>query len=780
MVDPCEGCDRPVDERDARTDEDMDASDERDAPSDEDEDDAGDARTDGDVAANDGEVPDACVACPGPSVVGIDFEPLRTVTASGQNVPSMELLGLLFMPDGSVLLYEKSGRVGHYQRVGDELVLQSETLLPLVFTRADCGLLAAALDPDWEENHYFYVAQCISDQSGAVFRYEWEGGDLTDVGATNTLVIEAGDPDTMKARHNVGSIGFFDDDERSMWVLFGDKQTAENAQEMQNLGAVLRIIPRRGEGSSGYDPHPENPFAGGDPEETSGPDIYAWGLRSPFRGSIDSKNRILIGDVGYAVEEINLATEPGQNFGWGKVKDGPCQSDCDGLVDPLISYNRVSTHEYVAQDPDAVASAARCTFVGTTYRPNDRDRYKGFLDDSALLSDMCVGYVRAISVGDDNTVVRDVHAGHLVGLTSTAQGPDGYFYVTSFGSCTSSSQGIGSGVYRAVPRYEGDEPEPRDAGSSSDPIVDDPLGPMPDFISQTGIFEGEDNTTPIERVIRYEPTLELYTNGADKERWLLLPEGAQVDTGTRDAWEFPDGTLFWKTFSYLNNDGDRQRVETRVIRKTSDGYDYHVYAWDENGEDAQLLALQRTVLVDVYEPPDDTLFMHGIPSGFDCRSCHESNETVIIGFDELRLNGPGAGHSGSQLEALAEAGVFSDPIPSDPDAISVADEATRDVVGYLHGNCAHCHNASPRTMSILSLEHTVAVTNIVGMETQASGQADGIRVVPGSPETSVLFQAFSGEVGDEEVLPMPPIGVQRVDAAAVEMLRAWVAGLATP
>jgi hypothetical protein len=171
---------------------------------------------------------------------------------------------------------------------------------------------------------------------------------------------------------------------------------------------------------------------------------------------------------------------------------------------------------------------------------------------------------------------------------------------------------------------------------------------------------------------------------------------------------------------------------------------------------------------------------HHIPNGFDCRTCHESNDTVIIGFDELRLNGPRSGKAGSQLSALADAGIFKQGVPSEPDAVAHDDAQTREVLGYLHGNCAHCHNGREDAMSSLSLEHPVAFENIVAVPTQGSGQAHGVRVVPGSPETSVLFMALSGESDDDELKPMPPVGVDLIDADAVELVRSWIAALPEP
>jgi glucose/arabinose dehydrogenase len=715
------------------------------------------------------------------SRVGLSFVPIETHTAgpSQQTVAHMELTGLIFLPDDrGLLVWEKGGRVSHYEPDDHGLALLGEFRLDDVATDTDCGLISIALDPDWSNNHFVYAAHCISVTHSAVTRYEFHADDYDRVTTTAARVIEFGDPKATKGWHNVGTIGFFDDREHSMWVLTGEKKDPDNAQDPStNLGGVLRIIPNRDAAGSGYEPHPDNPFGGpgSDPELQSSPDLYAWGFRSPWRGTIDDQNRIWVGEVGNAVEEINLVSSAGQNFGWGD-EDGPCVArpgnSCKSLTNPVAWWGRGSNHRYRLEDDHASATVRRVAWVGVPYETNAGDPYEGFLDGATLIGDMCVGFVRALSVDPHGRVVRDDSVGHLIGLSGAAQAPNGQLYVTSFGACTSDSYGIGGGIYRVELDRHQTPSEPAPPIPTSDvPLVDDPLGPVPLKLSDTGIFADSKHTKPIERAIRYEPSLPLWTNNSAKERWVVLPEGGQIDNTRRDHWEFPVGTLIFKTFSYAGEDQE-VRVETRLLRRMRDGWDYQAYKW--RGDDADLLSLERSVPV-TNKPSDALKFKHEIPSRFDCRSCHESNETVVIGFDELRLSGTESGES--QLEALAAQGVFKQPLPSDPDRVNDPDATTREVLGYLHGNCAHCHNASDNTMSKLDLTHRHALANLIGKQTEGSGQASGVRVMPGAPERSILFLAMSGEGDDPELQAMPPVGVQVRDKAAIKLIRSWISAL---
>jgi hypothetical protein len=308
------------------------------------------------------------------------------------------------------------------------------------------------------------------------------------------------------------------------------------------------------------------------------------------------------------------------------------------------------------------------------------------------------------------------------------------------------------------------------------PLVDDPLGPMPTRLSESGIFEDLKERKPNAKAIAYEPTLQLWSNGSAKERFVFLPKGKRIDNARREHWEFPAGTLFVKTFHFPQAK-DQSPIETRIIRRLEDGWDYQVYRWRDG--DGHLLALDRSLPVRL-RTPDDELIQHAIPSRFDCKNCHEHNETVIIGFDELRLNSVLENEVQTQLELLAERDLFTTAIPEEPLRIVGDDPTERAVLGYMHGNCAHCHNASPQAESRLDLTFQAALSNIIGRDTEGSGQAVGVRVVPGAPGESVLFQALSLESDDEDLKPMPPIGVQLIDAEAVELFRGWIEALPTP
>lgn len=299
-------------------------------------------------------------------------------------------------------------------------------------------------------------------------------------------------------------------------------------------------------------------------------------------------------------------------------------------------------------------------------------------------------------------------------------------------------------------------------------LVTDPLAELPGSLAEVGIYpQAPDLSVVADTAIHYVPAWPLWSSGSDKHRYLVLPEGTAVDTSDPDRWVFPAGTLLLKTFLYDDGpEGCARPVETRLIRKAEDGaWDYAVYGWDDSGSQATLLDIGEPVPIAVMG--EDGPFHHHVPARIECRACHESSVAEVLGVSRLQLS--------AQLAELSEAGVLSHA--NDPEIIDHPDDTTRRVLGMFTGNCVHCHNGSGGPSSSFDLRHDVALANTVDHETESSASASGIRIVPGSPETSILFLAFSGETDDPEVSAMPPMGVDVRDQAAVELLRTFISEL---
>ena len=74
------------------------------------------------------------------------------------------------------------------------------------------------------------------------------------------------------------------------------------------------------------------------------------------------------------------------------------------------------------------------------------------MDDTVLFGDMCMGFVRALTVGEGDAITSDRHVGHMQGISQISQGPDGFLYVTTYGECVTNADNQGGGLWRLVLR----------------------------------------------------------------------------------------------------------------------------------------------------------------------------------------------------------------------------------------------------------------------------------------------------------------------------------------
>ncbi len=300
---------------------------------------------------------------------------------------------------------------------------------------------------------------------------------------------------------------------------------------------------------------------------------------------------------------------------------------------------------------------------------------------------------------------------------------------------------VGCGDSAANPRADG-------GGDEAFP----PRGDLPRTLSALGVAL-TDLRNPGSRLIGYVPQHPLWTNGLAKTRWLVLPPGTAIE---RDATStrYPEGTYLFKTFS-----ADDGPVETRVMRLEGDVWRFYVYRWD--GDDAQLADARSSEPVAV--TVDGQAVEHVVPSQRDCRSCHESNRPdAVIGLSPVQL--------GDQLARWQSEGIVAG-VPADGPAIEGRTAREAEVLGYVQGNCVHCHNGLVGPNNSVDLRPEGFVDRVVNQPTEGSGVPLGVRVVPGRPDASVLYQGLTRTNADFQ---MPPLGVQRVDALALEMFREWI------
>lgn len=280
--------------------------------------------------------------------------------------------------------------------------------------------------------------------------------------------------------------------------------------------------------------------------------------------------------------------------------------------------------------------------------------------------------------------------------------------------------------------------------------------PVPRLLSQTGL-DG--------RAIGFEPQYPLWTDGAQKRRWLRLPEGAAIDASHPDRWQVPVGTVLWKEFSF----GGR-KVETRTIERLADGsYRFAAYVWNAEGTDAVLAPEKGLKGVAATSPTT----RHDIPGVEDCKACHEGRANVVLGLSALQLS--------SQLEALVRRGAVAqlpEGLLKAPPRLAAASEPERAALGYLLGNCAHCHNAEGPLASLeldfdQRAEAAAPRAAAVGQPSRFrfARYAATLRIAPGRPDESIALLRMRSRDPAEQ---MPPLGTHLADPEGLRAVSQWI------
>jgi hypothetical protein len=315
-----------------------------------------------------------------------------------------------------------------------------------------------------------------------------------------------------------------------------------------------------------------------------------------------------------------------------------------------------------------------------------------------------------------------------------------------------------------------------DAGDAGDCALDSQGEPTE--LRCTGLYSDWAMRTISSSVKEYDPGLRLWSDGAQKTRWMYLPPNTQIDTSDMDEWQFPVGTKFWKQF-VLNG----AYVETRFIHKRPQGWFLTTYQWSADGSTATELTTGMHNVNDAgYEIPSQPL----------CSECHKGRQDFVLGFEAVSLSSPLASGLGvanqSPMKTLAQEGLLTDLPDAGLQVPGTPVEAA--ALGYLHANCGTtCHNAgngaAVNTHFYMRLNvgqlGSVGATDTyqtgVGVPTSNFNQVTE-RVDLCNVANSCVFYRMSRRDGENGVLngtQMPPVDSHRVDVdGGVPAIAAWI------
>jgi len=294
-------------------------------------------------------------------------------------------------------------------------------------------------------------------------------------------------------------------------------------------------------------------------------------------------------------------------------------------------------------------------------------------------------------------------------------------------------------------------------------------------ISETGIYENVGDHAVARGFTPFTPSHPLFSDGAEKHRFIGLPPGTVIDTSDMNHWTFPIGTRLVKEFRL-----DGTLLETRLIERYGEGPDdffFGAFVWSRDGSDAELAPDGES---DVLDTP------HDVPSQKQCKACHNGEAGRVLGFSALQLGREATDANDLTLEKLGALKKLSDA-PESAVFAAPGDAVTARAFGYLHGNCGHCHNLHgtswPDTQMVLRLdveetvaEDTALFQTLVGQKAQYF-RDEGIdeRVAPGDPDASAVIVRMRARGSD---MQMPPLATEIPDDDGIAAVSDWILSLA--
>ncbi len=477
----------------------------------------------------------------------------------------------------------------------------------------------------------------------------------------------------------------------------------------------------------------DNPFAS-NPKALHGvcndscPEIFAWGLRNPWRWSFDRATGLLwAGDVGQnAWEEVDII-EKGKNYGW-RCKEGfhTTTNSCttSGFTDPILEYPNTGYNAITG---------------GYVYRGSAIPALRGIYLYSDYVTGTVMGYF------SDHSTKELIQNGPYI--ASFAEDNSGELYILD----------VWAGTIKKIIATNG-----ANGGTT-----------FPEKLSQTGCFNG---TQPSSSLIPYEVNVLLWSDNLRKQRWLALQDGTTITLDEdKRQWIFPIGTVLIKEFA--KEDG--KKIETRFLTRHNDGnWGAYTYKWNDANTDADLVDTATSINKNI----GGQIWTY--PSSAQCFACHTSAANYVLGPETVQMNKaityPTTGLLANQIDTYNHIGLFH-PVLTIPakkldkfeDNATTAQKAR----AYLHSNCSGCHMPGGGTPSSMDLRYfkTLSQTNTCE-QTPLSGDLGitGAKIIkPGDAEHSIIVHRME-TLGESK---MPPFGRNVVDTRGVQLLKDWINSL---
>lgn len=689
-----------------------------------------------------------------------------------------------------------------------------------------------AFHPKFAENHYVYIGcngpVTAKEKQTRVLRYTFDEQTQRLDPSSQTVIIE-----WPSDGHNGGALAFGPDG--YLYVTAGDgtsdSDRNQTGQTLDDLpGACLRIDVDHPAQGLAYSVPRDNPFVD---HKDARPEIWAYGLRNPWRMAFDAKaGHLWIGNNGQDLWEQVYFVRKGDNFGWSRFEGGSL----------FLPERKLGPTAHAKPAADHHHNEARSLTGGVVYHGKKLPALRG----AYVYGDFSTGRIWGIKHDGTKVVWQQELVDTPLALTGFGLDKQGELLV----------------IDHAGGFYHLEATPPQSAPSN-----------FPRKLSETGLFTAVKGHVVDPALIPYSVNAPLWSDGAFKERFIALPGDSQIEFGTSRGWNCPEGTVLVKTFALERKAGDaasRQRIETRLMTKQQNEWVGYTYLWNEEQTEALLVGKEgadREFVMEDLDGKQRTLKWH-YPSRAECMVCHSRASNFVLGLCEMQMNKEH--HYGrvrdNQLRTLSHLGVLkvnigehenvwrervkrwqgailsllnrvTNSLPTNrwneavwrslrsprlplltaqPRAVVwLADKGSSRALttlkqkvpttsllprrpgeyrrlvdpadetqplaarakSYLHSNCATCHVEAGGGNAQMELEFNTPLEKMRILDTRPQHHtfdlAEPRLIAPGEPERSVILERLRRRGAGQ----MPPLATTEVDTQAVELMRAWIKSL---
>jgi uncharacterized repeat protein (TIGR03806 family) len=325
---------------------------------------------------------------------------------------------------------------------------------------------------------------------------------------------------------------------------------------------------------------------------------------------------------------------------------------------------------------------------------------------------------------------------------------------------------------------------------SNDPRLFEPRQKLSEYSFFTGQLSA---LQPSKDIVPYDINMALFSNYAEKLRFVKLPAGKKAQFTSKGVLQFPKGTILIKNF-YFEKDvrrpgKGREILETRLLVNEEAGWKPYAYIWNREQTEAYYdVAGDIREVKFINASGRKKTIQYVIPNNNQCKGCHiRAGQLVPIGPTAAQLNKEFTYSATpvNQLSRWVSVGILEGlpnlqdvaQLPALNDETASVDSRAR---AYLDVNCGNCHQPQgPANASglFLNLDQTESTQLGILKPPVAAGRGAGNRlfdIVPGEPHKSILI--FRMQTSDPGIA-MPELGREQVHSEGVALIKKWIAGM---